>query len=150
MSALQSPVRFYLDTNIFIYAVEAHPEYVETLTRLFEDIEDGVTQAVTSELSLAEALVKPLADGNAKAVRAFERALQSAGCFKVHPVSREVLREAARMRAATSLKLPDAIHAATAHLTHCTVFLTNDDRLKRIKSLQVETLSDFSAALETK
>ena len=52
--------RIYLDTNIFIYALEAYPEYVSTLTSLFAAIDEGKIRAMTSELTLAEVLIKPM------------------------------------------------------------------------------------------
>ena len=55
--------RTYLDVNLFIYALEGHPQYLSVVTDLFDAIDRGSLQAVTSELSLAEALVKPRADG---------------------------------------------------------------------------------------
>jgi len=57
--------RVYLDTNVFIYALEEYPRYVQALTELFDSIDAGRLKAITSELTLAEALVKPMMDGNA-------------------------------------------------------------------------------------
>jgi len=50
--------RVYLDTNIWIYAVEAYPSHVNLLTQLFTKIDQGELLAVTSELTIAEVLVK--------------------------------------------------------------------------------------------
>lgn len=36
--------RIYLDTNIFIYALEAYPEYVSTLTSVFAHTMRGNNQ----------------------------------------------------------------------------------------------------------
>jgi predicted nucleic acid-binding protein len=69
----------YLDANIFIYALEAFPEYASELTVLFEAIDRGQFQAVTSELTLAETLVKPLMDGDVAKQVVYEQAVQSAG-----------------------------------------------------------------------
>ncbi len=33
----------YLDTNIFIYALEEYPEYLKILTDLFRMIDEGLT-----------------------------------------------------------------------------------------------------------
>ena len=41
--------RIYLDTNIFIYALEAYPAYVSTLTSLFAAIDEGKITAVTNQ-----------------------------------------------------------------------------------------------------
>ncbi|NJO66954.1 MAG: type II toxin-antitoxin system VapC family toxin [Leptolyngbyaceae cyanobacterium RM1_405_57] len=58
------------------------------------------------------------------------------------PILRELLIDAAQVRADTGLKLPDAIHVATAVRSQCTTFLTNDDRLKNLGSLNVVLLSE--------
>jgi predicted nucleic acid-binding protein len=50
----------YLDVNIWIYALEGYPAYIQDLTQLFQSIDQGNLTAVTSELSLAKALVKPI------------------------------------------------------------------------------------------
>ena len=71
--------RIYLDTNIFIYALEAYPEFVSALTSLFVAIDEGKLRAVTSELTLAEVLIKPMMDNNEdlkKALRSFEWVMQ--------------------------------------------------------------------------
>lgn len=41
----------------------------------------------------------------------------------------DVYREAARLRAESGLKTPDALHLATARYHGCTEIWTNDDRL---------------------
>jgi predicted nucleic acid-binding protein len=48
---------------------------------------------------------------------------------------RDVLIEAARLRANVNIKLPDAIHAATALLTQCSTFVTNDRRFQNVLGL---------------
>lgn len=54
----------YVDANIFIYLLEGYPEFIPFLTQFFDLIDRGVIRGVTSELTLAEALVKPMADEN--------------------------------------------------------------------------------------
>jgi hypothetical protein len=56
--------RVYLDTNIFIYALEGYPDFVEELAELFESLDEGNLSAGTSELTLAEVLVRPFIDGD--------------------------------------------------------------------------------------
>ncbi|MEW5856260.1 MAG: type II toxin-antitoxin system VapC family toxin [Cyanobacteriota bacterium] len=132
----------YLDTNIFIYALEGYVDFVDDLTELFASIDAGNIRAVTSELTLAEVLVRPLIDGNIERQTAYQQVLQSSEVLEVVPVSRDVLIEAARLRAVANLRLPDAIHGATATLTGCETFLTNDRRLLAIPGIDVVVLSD--------
>jgi predicted nucleic acid-binding protein len=134
--------RVYLDTNVFIYAIEGYPEFVDELNEFFDSIDAGNLRAFTSELTLAEVLVRPLMDGNLEIQTAYQQALQSSEGLEVVPVSREVLIEAARLRAVVNFRLPDAIHGATAILTGCETFLTNDRRLAVLPGVEVVLLSE--------
>lgn len=134
--------RIYLDTNIWIYALEGYPAFQPVLTTLFEQIDAGVLMAVTSELSLAELLVKPCQDGNVKRQAQYKEAIANRNQLFVVPVLRDILIDAAMLRAKTSLKLPDAIHVSTALQTECTTFLTNDQRLTKVTALPVVRLCD--------
>ena len=132
----------YLDANVLIYAVENVPIFGDKLRAVFQQIDAGTLQGTTSELSLAETLVRPLRDGDRRTASEYEQLLAAGGRLIVIPVSRVVLVEAAGLRAAQpSLKLPDAIHAATALLHGCTTFLTNDARFETIPQLPVLLLS---------
>jgi predicted nucleic acid-binding protein len=60
------------------------------------------------------------------------------------PVSRDILVAAARLRAETNMKLPDAIHIATAQITGCSYLLTNDSHLRAIPGLTILSLAELS------
>ena len=56
-----------------------------------------------------------------------------------------ILERAAELRATIeSLRLPDAIHLATAETERCDPFLTNDKRLKSVPVLPVVVLAEVS------
>ncbi len=138
--------RIYLDANVFIYALEAYTPFVEWLGELFDAIDSGELQAATSELALAETLVKPVVDGDTALQQVYKDAFQTTDSLYVAPVSRAILIEAAVLRAKTgTLKLPDAIHVATARANQCQTFLTNDKNLKSIPDMRVMLLSDVVA-----
>jgi len=135
--------KIYLDTNIFIYAIEGYTKFETELNELFEAFDAGNLQAITSELTLAEVLVKPLIDNNVKVCSAYENAIQSSQVLEVVPINRTILRQSARLRSTINIRLPDAIHAATAILNGCTTFLTNDKRLEALSGINVVVLSNF-------
>jgi len=58
-------------------------------------------------------------------------------------ITQDVLREAARLRATTKLKTPDAVHAATARIAGCVLFLTNDVGFRGVANLSVVILGDL-------
>ena len=122
--------RTYLDTNALIAILEKEGDLDQAQRAFVGEIEEGGVEAVTSELTLAECLVKPIAERDEALVRAYLSLLAADSPFlRVSTVSRPVLLEAARIRAGTGVKLPDAIHVATADVSGCEVFVSNDRRL---------------------
>jgi len=137
--------RIYLDVNIWIYALEQHPTFSQVLTELFQQVDQKTLTVVTSELSLAEALVKPIREQDVPRQTIYRQFLSSRPNLRVIPVQRAILIEAARQRAASSsLKLPDSIHVATAVILNCTTLLTNDQKFKSLPNLPVVILSEVT------
>jgi len=87
--------------------------------------------------------VKPFLDRSIERERAYLQILQPSASLQMVPVTRDVLITAARLRAETNMKLPDAIHAATAQITACSHFLTNDAHVKTIPGLTILSLTDL-------
>lgn len=58
-------------------------------------------------------------------------------------ITEVILRQAARLRAQTNLKTPDAIHAATALTSGCMQFIMNDPAFRRVTGLNVVVLSEL-------
>jgi predicted nucleic acid-binding protein len=133
--------RVYPDANIFIYAVEDFEPLREPVVPLFEAIDQERIEAVTSELTLAEVLVKPLQRGADDVAAIYREMLRTGGSLRVVPVRRTILIEAAGLRASLGMKLPDAIHVATARNSACADFLTNDDRLALPNGLALAKLA---------
>lgn len=137
------PGRSYLDTNAFIEAIEGSGTVSHLLLDLLSGEAGPGRSLVTSELTLAELLVKPLALGRSDLVEAYEAAVASTRTLGVVEVGREILVAAARLRAEQkSLKMPDAIHVATAHRAGCSRFRSNDRQLANVRDLTVIPLED--------
>jgi len=126
--------------------VEGYAQFQAELNELFEAFDEGHLKAITSELTLAEVLVKPLIDNNSRVSSAYQNAIQNSQVLEVVPINRTILIESARLRSTTNLRLPDAIHAATAMLSGCETFLTNDKRLEALSGIEVLVLSNLLSA----
>ena len=131
----------YADTSIIIYTVEENLDYYLLLQPLWSLFQTGEVEIISSELTLMETLVVPLRDANVDLVNTYEHLLLSSS-IQLIPISQNVLRDAAQLRATTSLKTPDAIHAATALSQNCSFFLTNDSGFRHVLGLPVVVLRD--------
>src|SRR5579875_1646200 len=141
MGGSVSAARIYLDINVFIAAFETRGARSDHAWWILEAIESGQVHAVSSELTLAEVLIGPLQDGDHELARRYRDIFTSEGEFEVIPVSREVLIEAAMLRSTVrSLKMPDAIHIATARLSNCRFVVSDDRRLPFAPGLDVVQL----------
>ena len=132
----------YVESPTLIYSVERHPRYALLLDPLWQAAQAGQVTTVSSTLIITEVLVMPLRHGNKDLQALYEAALFRAD-LRLLPLTQDVLREAARLRAAIpGLRTPDALHAATALLTGCALFLTNDAGFRRIPGLPLIVLDD--------
>lgn len=128
----------YLDTNVFVQALEGLGPLAEIVWRLLESGEGGRNSLVTSELALAEVLVKPLERQEATLASRYLDLIQSSDGLFVAPVDRSILIRAAHIRKDArirdrSVKLPDAIHLATAEQNFCEAIISGDKRLEPVK-----------------
>lgn len=81
--------------------------------------------AVTSGLTLLEAVVGARKKNDLHAEAEFRRLLAPSASMVVRPIDAAVLERAIDLRI-LGLKTPDAIHIATGMLEGCDVFLTRD------------------------
>ena len=132
----------YLDTNCFIYSVERIEPYRTLLEPVWRQAWDGRFEILSSEIIVAETLVKPFREGDA-VVETLLRLLFDAREVTLIPATREIWEGAARLRAETGLKLPDALHAATAIESNCALFVTNDAGFRHVPGLPTVILTDL-------
>jgi predicted nucleic acid-binding protein len=120
----------YLDTNVFIKAVEGLDEAAapaKTLIKALRHLRVGI--AATSEITFAEVLA-PSRQADALPLHVKRRAyldlLLWSGFVALIPVSRDILIETAALRAMGKFKLPDAIHLVSAVHVRCRFFVSAD------------------------
>lgn len=137
----QGPVG--LDTSVFIFFIVEHPRYLPIVDPLFQALEVGLLQAVTSTVTLLETLVLPVRKENWTLADRYEEILTDSRGVELVAIDLGLLRAAAHVRAATGMKTPDALQIASAQSAGCRVFVTNDNRLPPIPGLRVLKLEDY-------
>jgi len=135
--------RIFFDTNLFIYMLEGTGERSARVRHILERMSERRDTLLTSALTLAEVLVKPLATGNVFLADRYEQILNSPG-VTVLPFDRASARIYAQLRQDRTLKSPDIIQLSCAAAARCDLFITNDDRLipKIVPGLQFITSLD--------
>lgn len=128
--------RLYLDTNIFIHVFEnGHRQLIDLLAGTSVV---GERFLFTSELTLAELIVKPVRDGDDELRQIYENWTRPNDVLDVGAIDRQVLIHAAALRAQYRfLKLPDAIHLSTAIGFECTHFVSFDRQLDGLDRISV-------------
>lgn len=132
-----------LDTVVFIYLLEEHREYLPIIEPLFEEIDQGRREAVTSSLTLLEVLVVPYRAGDLDLAHRYETLLTGSRGLRMVEIDRDRLKAAALLRAKHRLRTPDAIQTGAALWSGCKTFVTNDRDLPEIPGLQIIQLRDY-------
>jgi len=118
--------RVYADTSALIYTFEARHQYPRLQTHFLDLFTRGELALVTSWITFAEVLVKPLQTGNSVEEKGYRAFFQPSPHFEIVPVDQAISDQAARLRASHGFKLPDALHIATGMAAGCTHYLTGD------------------------
>jgi predicted nucleic acid-binding protein len=125
-----------LDTCIFIYQIEANPQYVSVTAEIFNWLEQAACSGVTSAITMTELLVRPYQERDNQRVDQFYSLFSTFPNLEWKVLTLEIADLAARFRADYRLRTPDAIQAATAAHAGATGFFTNDFSFKRIETFE--------------
>ena len=142
--ALAGHRRIGLDTTVLIYALEPPSPFNAAAQAVLAAVDQGLLNAVVSTLLIAELLVRPYRAGEEKLVAGYLRYFETSTHLDVIAPGVSICRLAAQLRASTTaLKLPDAIHIATALESNASAFVTNDASLRSTGPLKVIQLADM-------
>jgi predicted nucleic acid-binding protein len=132
----------YVDANSLIHTVEQHSIYAPLMEPLWLAAQAKTIEVLSSDLALMECLVGPLKRADSVLVKNDESALLGTE-MRLLPITQSILRDAAQLRATTKLRTPDAIHAATAQQSGCSLFVTNDVGFRAVPGLPVVIFDDL-------
>ena len=127
----------YIDANIVINSVEKIEPYCSLLFSFGQAAQHQQFQVISSDLTILETFVKPFKECDAVLEATFRELLTASKEVRLVPITRAILEKAALLRATIGL---DAIHAATALIEECAVFITNDMAFERVAGLNVTVL----------
>jgi predicted nucleic acid-binding protein len=133
-----------LDTCLWIYHFEQHPQYSKLVEQILTAIAKGQCKATASELVLLELMTGPLKLGRQDVADEYETLLTHFPNLEFIPITRNILLEAAKIRALHGFRTPDAIILATAKEQNATLVITNDQNWSRYPELTTLCLAEIA------
>jgi predicted nucleic acid-binding protein len=126
-AALPAGETVLLDTSaILAYLSGAEPVSAIAAILIDELVGPGRNPAIVSAISVCEVLVRPNRAGSPGAIRLVDDFVTHFPNLRVEPVTIEIARVGARIRAATAAPAPDALLLATAVAAAARIVVGND------------------------
>jgi len=132
-----------LDTMVFIYHFEENQLYSPLTFSIFESLEKGNFNAVTSILTLLEILVKPKRENNSILTERYKLLFETFPNLQVKSLDENIADIASSLRANYNINVPDAIQIANSLEAKADIFITNDATLKKITEIKVLLLDEM-------
>jgi len=111
--------RVYVDTNIFIYFLERNADFFPLAAPIIQAISANELIGLTGEITVAEALIQPYRAQDTVLIAETRDFFEASNFLTVLSHDKAMWELAAQLRAAQRLKLPDAVHLATALKAAC-------------------------------
>lgn len=136
-------MKIFVDTAPFIYLIENHPIFAEKVKNAITSAIVNGDTLVTSVITYMEFGVKPEQENRREVIERFEELLSRLN-IKILVVDKEAGKKGYQMRAKYKfLKGMDALQVGISIKENCSVFLTNDKRLKKIAEIDVRTIDEY-------
>ena len=114
-----------MDTSVFWMAADESDPRHDCASWLLEQIANGRFECIVSTVTVSELLTGAVARGASKAI-ATQTLLRQYPHVEIAPVTMDVAADAADLRVATRIGLPDALILATALVSGAEVVLHGD------------------------
>lgn len=138
--------KVFVDTAPFIYFIEKdsnNPQYYEKVKAFFKYGYDNDKRSVSSVITMEEYFVFPYRNKAYSLIDMFNRLVATTD-MEIVEINQEIAKKAAQIRAEyKGFKAMDALQLATACLSGCDLFLTNDKQLKQFKEIKCITVEEL-------
>lgn len=129
------PGRVVVDSAPIIYLLEDDAVFAPRFAPFFERAEAGGHELMISTVTLAEVLTGPLRAGNERLAARYRSVLTTPPAWRLVELTVAIAHRAARIRARSRLRLPDAVQVATALETSSIGLVTHDRDFSSLDAL---------------
>lgn len=133
--------KIFIDTAPIIYYLQSSELYYVDMKEFWKKYNE--CDYVTSTVTITEYLTFPYKQRDAHLVSSFYAFLNDMD-IQVRSIDERIAEKAAKIRAEyTHFKTMDALQLATACITNCDMFLTNDKQLRQFKEINCVTVDEL-------
>jgi predicted nucleic acid-binding protein len=137
--------RVALDASAFIYLFEVPGPLARATAAILDAADLGRLTVVIATLVLAEIAVRPVRAGDETLVERYADGVRELRGVQVVPLTTDLSIDVGIIRGRHRVRLPDAVHLATARHAGASAIVTNDLRMPAIAHLSVIRLADLVA-----
>lgn len=134
--------RVYWDSMLFIYLLEANPEYGLRVQRMYKEMVRRGDILCTSVFAVGEVLTGPRKRNDAAGISALKKFFSSKE-VEILPFTIEAAERYSIIRAETRVSQADGIHLASAAATGVDLFITNDVKLRKLEIPGIRFFADL-------
>ena len=133
--------KIFFDTAPIIYYLQESDLYFNTMISFLRQNRDG--DYVISAITATEYLTYPFRENDEKLINDFYSFIDDME-VEIKEIDMRIAVKAAQIRAEYKFFKPlDSLQLATACITGCDIFLTNDKQLKQFKEIKCVTMADI-------
>lgn len=133
--------KIFLDTSPLIYYLQKNELYYPSMVLFWKNYVEY--DYVTSSITITEYLTYPYRYNDLRMINEFYSFIYGMD-IQIKAIEEKIADKAAQIRAEYKFfKTMDALQLATACITGCELFLTNDKQLRQFREIRCITLDDL-------
>lgn len=133
--------KIFIDTAPIIYYLQSSELYYDSMKEFWKKYDE--CDYITSTITITEYLTFPYKQRDTQLVSSFYAFLNDMD-IQVRSIDERIAEKAAKIRAEYKhFKTMDALQLATACITNCDLFLTNDKQLRQFKEIRCVTVDEL-------
>jgi predicted nucleic acid-binding protein len=138
--------RVYWDSMLFIYLLEANPEFGPRVVQMYRAMQRRKDSLCTGIFTVGEVLTGPRKRNDAAGAQAIQTFFRGRE-VELLPFDLEAADRYSVIRAQGNVRQPDAIHLATAARASVDLFVTNDESLRKLVIPGIKFFADLDGKL---
>jgi len=133
-----------IDTMVFIYLFEDHPDYAGVCEHIIKRMSTGIFTGIITPITSAEILVKPLKQKQFSVADRYRSAIRNIPNVTLPGINTEIAFMAGSLKAKYGMLLPDMFQAAMALYFPAHALITNDRAMEKVKEIDIFLLDKMT------